>query len=120
MIWRIFPILLAIVFSLLASAPALAQKLDLTVQEKQWLADHPKIRVGVMAAWAPLSFVTRDGEAQGLAIDYVEAIKRQLMLIPLRDNIISVHYTDRISSIIRQLNGFPRLLIKSTCQPYID
>ncbi|OGU22384.1 MAG: hypothetical protein A2X85_05375 [Geobacteraceae bacterium GWF2_54_21] len=78
MIWRIFPILLAIVFSLLASAPALAQKLDLTVQEKQWLADHPKIRVGVMAAWAPLSFVTRDGEAQGLAIDYVEAINRQL------------------------------------------
>ncbi|MDO9308662.1 MAG: transporter substrate-binding domain-containing protein, partial [Deltaproteobacteria bacterium] len=78
MIWRIYPVLLAILVSLLASVPALGQKLELTDQEQQWLASHPKIRVGVMDNWAPFSFTTKGGEAQGLGIDYIEAINRQL------------------------------------------
>jgi len=45
--------------------------LAMTAQEREWVATLPVLRVGVDATAAPLSMHTRDGDAQGLALDYL-------------------------------------------------
>ncbi len=51
---------------------------QLTAEEKAWLADHPVIRVGVDPAWAPIEFLGKDGNYTGLSIDYLKKIEPML------------------------------------------
>ena len=47
--------------------------LKLSVQERQWLADHPVIRVHNETDWPPFNFF-EDGKALGFSIDYMNLL----------------------------------------------
>ena len=48
-------------------------KIDLTDEERAWIAAHPSIKVGV-EQWAPVIFADQDGNGDGLAWDVVEMV----------------------------------------------
>ena len=54
--------------------------LQLSEHEKQWLINHPIIRVGVDRDFAPYEWVDKLGNYQGLAADYMKLLETQLGL----------------------------------------
>jgi len=62
---------------LIYSSPALSAELVLSAEEKQWLADHPIIRLSPDPAFAPIEEVTDTGEYVGMAADYVALIEKK-------------------------------------------
>jgi len=62
---------------LVYSSPALSAELVLSTEEKQWLADHPIIRLSPDPAFAPIEEVTDKGEYVGMAADYMELIEKK-------------------------------------------
>ncbi|MBF0450995.1 MAG: transporter substrate-binding domain-containing protein [Candidatus Magnetomorum sp.] len=54
------------------------QKIQLTSEEKQWIANHPVIRVVSSSRWAPVEFSDNDDheEFKGIAIDYLQRISK--------------------------------------------
>jgi len=52
--------------------PRAASGLNLTDDERAWLATLPPLRVGIDPTAAPISMTDRDGEATGLAVDYLD------------------------------------------------
>jgi polar amino acid transport system substrate-binding protein/two-component system sensor histidine kinase EvgS len=52
--------------------------LDLTPEERKWLLDHPRIRVGWDSAWAPIEYVDENGIPSGISIDYLNALQKKL------------------------------------------
>jgi diguanylate cyclase (GGDEF)-like protein/PAS domain S-box-containing protein len=63
----------------------LAEGLALTAEEREWLARHPRIEVGVNDAWPPFGLRDRDGELVGFGVDLVAALNRRLddALVPV-------------------------------------
>ena len=59
-----------------ATSPAIA--LDLSDTERAWLAQHPKLRLGVDPAWAPFEYRDRDGSHQGYAADVLSLLGKRL------------------------------------------
>jgi PAS domain S-box-containing protein len=57
---------------------AASVQLDLTPEEKSWLAAHRKIVVGGETDWAPFDFVDEDGKYAGIANDYLKIIGQKL------------------------------------------
>jgi ABC-type amino acid transport substrate-binding protein/signal transduction histidine kinase/ActR/RegA family two-component response regulator len=57
-----------------------ARAVPLTPEEKSWLKAHPRVRIGVDPDYAPYSFIARDGSYQGMAMDFVALVGRQLDL----------------------------------------
>ncbi|MBL3590622.1 MAG: transporter substrate-binding domain-containing protein [gamma proteobacterium endosymbiont of Lamellibrachia anaximandri] len=49
-----------------------ARQLNLTQKEKQWLAEHPKIRLGIDSAWPPIEMMDDKGQHQGITADYMK------------------------------------------------
>lgn len=72
------PSLPALLFLSLLAWTTTVSALTLTDEEKQWLKDHPELRLGVDPTWAPFEFRNQEGLYTGLAGDYVNAIKKQL------------------------------------------
>jgi ABC-type amino acid transport substrate-binding protein/signal transduction histidine kinase/CheY-like chemotaxis protein len=54
--------------------------IPLTSREKSWLKAHPMVRIGVSPTHAPYSFRSKNGSFQGLAMDFITLISRQLGL----------------------------------------
>ncbi len=54
--------------------------IDLTEKEREWLAKHPRIRIGVDPAYPPLEFIEDDGTHQGVSSDYVRLISERLRI----------------------------------------
>ncbi|UTW04437.1 transporter substrate-binding domain-containing protein [Amphritea atlantica] len=54
------------------------QKLILSKQQKDWLAEHPVIRVGVDAGYAPYSFLDASGNFTGVVPDYLNILSMSL------------------------------------------
>ncbi len=52
--------------------------LVLSKRERQWLAQHQRIEIGVMNAWPPMDFVDNQGNATGIGVDIVEALNKRL------------------------------------------
>ncbi len=53
--------------------------LSLSAEEREWLAKHPRIRVGVDSAWAPIEFVEgKKEEFRGISSDYVRIFAEKL------------------------------------------
>ncbi|MFC1866686.1 transporter substrate-binding domain-containing protein [Thermodesulfobacteriota bacterium] len=50
----------------------------LTESERQWIAEHKEIRLGVDPEFAPFEFVTDQGQYQGMAAEYVAYISKFL------------------------------------------
>lgn len=72
-------ILLTAAFCLTAS-PVLAQKissgLELTAEERAWIADNPELRVSVLQGLEPIEYL-EDGQVQGLSAEFLEAITKR-------------------------------------------
>jgi signal transduction histidine kinase len=56
----------------------LSKKLELTVKEKEWLENHPVIRVGSDPNWAPFEYRDKNGNYHGIDIDYLKIIEQKL------------------------------------------
>ena len=52
--------------------------LSLSVSEKNWLAKHPVIRVGMDLDYAPFEWKNEKGEYVGMAVDYLALIEKKL------------------------------------------
>lgn len=76
----IFLILLLFIHSSTAlCAPDLSSvKIDLTDEERAFLAEHFPIRVGIMSDWPPLNYVDESGEPAGLGSEYLNLINERL------------------------------------------
>ncbi|MFA5112850.1 MAG: transporter substrate-binding domain-containing protein [Candidatus Margulisiibacteriota bacterium] len=66
--------------------------IQLTAEEKAFLAAHAPIRIGIMNNWPPLNYLAHNGQPAGLGVDYLKAINQRLdnaLVIepaPFRDN----------------------------------
>lgn len=69
-----------IIAFLLGFTFAYAQNLDRTVQltpeERQWIAEHPVIKVTNQEDWPPFDFV-QDGRAEGFSVDYLRLVAQK-------------------------------------------
>ena len=63
---------------LLCSPDAVSAKVVLTVAEKQWLTEHPIVRLSPDPAFAPIESVNSDGEYVGMAADYMALIEKKI------------------------------------------
>ena len=52
--------------------------LSLTDMEKEWLAAHPILRVGIDNNWAPFEFIDQDGRYKGIAAEYMTQLENLL------------------------------------------
>jgi ABC-type amino acid transport substrate-binding protein len=55
-------------------------QIKLSLDEEQWLANHPNIRVGDDFAWPPFTFRDDNGGFSGIAAGYLEKISERLSL----------------------------------------
>ena len=60
----------------LAGQPSTA--VELTAEERSWLADHPTIRLGIDPFYPPFEFLDDNGNYAGIAADYVRIIEARL------------------------------------------
>lgn len=51
---------------------------ELSEEEKQWLAEHPTIRVGIDRDFAPFEWVDSNGTYQGVVADYLDLLENKL------------------------------------------
>lgn len=79
----------AILLMALLAGPALAGDgrpagapfaLDLSPAERQWLAAHSLVRVGLWANSPPVTYAGQGGEARGIVLDYLDIVRRELGL----------------------------------------
>jgi diguanylate cyclase (GGDEF)-like protein len=54
------------------------QNVPLTEQEQRWISAHPRLKVGVLANWAPMEFVDADGKATGVIVDILTKLNSRL------------------------------------------
>lgn len=59
-------------------ALAQADMLDLTAEERGFIAGHPTIRVGVDPGFPPMEFLDREGRPQGMSLDYLRLLEARL------------------------------------------
>ena len=52
----------------------------LTAEQQAWLAEHPVVRVGIDAHWAPVEFVDETGQPQGISVAYLQRLEKLLGL----------------------------------------
>ncbi len=61
-------------------ANSLSDKFDpainLTAEEKAWLENHPKITIGIMDDWLPVSYVDEQGQPRGIGVEFIDRINR--------------------------------------------
>jgi diguanylate cyclase (GGDEF)-like protein len=50
----------------------------LSKAERDWIRDHPVIRIGVDPEFAPYEFVSEDGRFSGIASDYIKLLNERL------------------------------------------
>jgi signal transduction histidine kinase len=72
--------LMGVVKTLPSFTPLLYQRdqLKLTEQEKQWLAAHPVIRVGIDHNWAPIESIDDKGRHTGVSASYLHLLEKRL------------------------------------------
>lgn len=60
-------------------------KIKLTDAERDWLARHPRIQVGIMDAWPPLNYLDQSKTPQGIGAEYLAALNKRLggALVPV-------------------------------------
>ena len=54
-------------------------KVELSVQERAWLAENPVVRVAGDISWPPFNF-SKHGEVQGFSIDYMDLLAKKVGL----------------------------------------
>jgi len=54
------------------------QQVPLTTSEREWLTQHPQIKVGVLADWAPMEFIDENGQFSGVTQDVLHKLNQRL------------------------------------------
>jgi PAS domain S-box-containing protein len=52
--------------------------ITLSETERQWVLEHPVIRLGVDPAWPPFDFIDRQGGHRGMAADFLQLLAQRL------------------------------------------
>ena len=73
-ILTVFAAVLVFIFS----SSAMADHLDLSPEEVAWLKQHPVVRIGIDANYAPYSFTDSDGKYIGVAPDILALLETKL------------------------------------------
>ncbi|MFC1467196.1 transporter substrate-binding domain-containing protein [Verrucomicrobiota bacterium] len=55
--------------------PARDSGVVLTEEERNWLTEHPLIRVAADLGWPPIEFISKDGEFSGISADYLKKLE---------------------------------------------
>jgi PAS domain S-box-containing protein len=57
---------------------------QLTHEERNWLAEHQKIEVGIMQNWPPFGFLDKNGQLNGIGIHLIDLLNKRLgnILVP--------------------------------------
>ena len=71
-------IVLSFMIACIAANVSKAAELNLTVDDRAWLREHPVIRIGVDTDYAPFEFVDEEGNYQGVAPQYLKLIGQRL------------------------------------------
>jgi signal transduction histidine kinase/FixJ family two-component response regulator len=58
----------------LLAAPAIR----LTPEEKEWISQHPEIRLGIDPEFSPFEFLNEDGKHEGISADYIRLLNERL------------------------------------------
>lgn len=61
-------------------ASAFVNKVDLTIEEQEWLNDHPVIRFTGHPRWMPFEEITDEGEHIGIIAEYLALFEKQLSI----------------------------------------
>jgi PAS domain S-box-containing protein len=56
------------------------QELQLTDEERAWIAEHPEITVGIDPNYAPIEFINDKGEYVGISADFLQLMGKRLGL----------------------------------------
>jgi two-component system, sensor histidine kinase and response regulator len=69
------------------TSPRTPYAVDLTSEEKAWLATHVEVRLGADPSWPPFEMIENDGRYSGIASDYVSLLGERLgmRMKPVRD-----------------------------------
>lgn len=59
------------------TATTTSKDLNLTIEEREWLKDHPVIKVGSDPNWAPFEYLDKDGNFCGIDIDYLKLVEEK-------------------------------------------
>lgn len=94
---------------LAADAP---RNLYLTEEDKQWLAAHKTIRLGVDPAWLPFEGLENGGQYVGISAEYVKWLNRKLDLA-----MAPVRHENRQAAIAAAKNGAVDALACATITP---
>jgi two-component system sensor histidine kinase/response regulator len=73
-----FGLALSLLTQAIAMSPAVAATDLLTPAERAWLAEHPRIVLGVGAEWAPWVIPAADGVITGFAADHLRLLGGKL------------------------------------------
>jgi signal transduction histidine kinase len=68
----------ALLFQALVFSPVWSAELVLTAEEKQWLAEHPIVRLSPDPNFAPIEEINAKGEYVGMAADYMALIEKKM------------------------------------------
>ncbi|MBC8211350.1 MAG: transporter substrate-binding domain-containing protein [Gammaproteobacteria bacterium] len=52
--------------------------LDLDDDERQWLSEHPTIRLAVDIDWSPFEYIDKDKNYVGMAAEYIALMSHKL------------------------------------------
>ena len=57
---------------------ALENNLELSLEERKWIKDHPNIRLSPDPDFLPLEHIDKSGKYVGIAADYVRLLEKKL------------------------------------------
>ena len=52
--------------------------MELTLDEREWIEDHPNIRLSPDPDFLPIEFIDESGEYVGIAADYIHLLEKKL------------------------------------------
>ncbi len=91
----------------------------LTPTEKEWLAEHPVIRVAADRAWQPIEFVGTQGVFEGVAIDMLDVLEKMLDVRFEFDYTAS--WDEAVEKVkVRELDMFSAVAITPSRQEFVD
>lgn len=82
--------------SLFAAQVSAATKIDLTPEERAWVAEHPVVRLAPDPDFPPLEYFDKDGSYKGIAADFIKLLEPRL---PLKFEIVRL---DNWTEVIKQ------------------
>ncbi len=95
------------------ATPSWGEPFELSNDERAWIADHPVVRIRV-GSRPPFEMV-QQGEAQGMAVDYVRLVCARLGITP-----VFIHLTGDKQAILARLAEHRGLDLVLLATPYAD